>query len=268
MTAPLAAARPSGSGLALFGIGGGRAVAITTPDRRALLADLEPRLAGTGGFTLATLNLDHLVKLRHDQAFQEAYLATSHVVADGRPVVWLARLQGRPVELVPGSELVEPLCALAARLGAPVALFGATDAALDRAAARLEAAHPGLKVVLRLAPPFGFDPDGPMADSAVARLRDSGARLCFVALGAPKQERFAVRAHRALPMVGFASVGAGIDFIAGTQTRAPVWVRRLAMEWLWRLLGSPRRLARRYVACFTALPGLTVESLRRRGSPV
>jgi exopolysaccharide biosynthesis WecB/TagA/CpsF family protein len=246
-----------------FDAGDGRSVMVNTPDKATLMAGIERRLTTGQGFTVATLNLDHLVKLQGDPAFREAYLATSHVVADGWPVVWLARLQGRPVSLAPGSELVEPVCALAARLGMPVALFGATEAALCGAARRLEAAHPGLRIVMRLAPPFGFDPDGPAAAEAVGRLRDSGARLCLIALGAPKQERFAVRAAAALPSVGFLSVGAGLDFIAGTQIRAPHWVRRIAMEWLWRMLGDPRRLASRYGRCFAALPRLAMESLRR-----
>lgn len=250
--------------MARFDIGGSRSVAITTPDKATLIGEIEHHLTKGHGFTVATLNLDHLVKLRHDRAFQDAYLATTHVVADGQPVVWLARLQARPVSLVPGSELVDPVCALAARLDVPTALLGATQEALDGAADQLAAAHPGLRVVLRLAPPFGFDPDGPTAAEAIERLRESGARLCLIALGAPKQERFAVRARAALPEVGFLSVGAGIDFVAGTQIRAPLWVRRVAMEWLWRMLGDPRRLASRYAKCFVALPRLTLQSLKRR----
>lgn len=258
-TPPLAA-----PDLARFDIDGNRLVAITTADKTTLMREIGGCLVAGQGFTVATLNLDHLVKLRHDRAFQDAYLATTYVVADGRPILWLAQLQARPVALVPGSELVDPVCALAAQLDMPVALLGATQQALDSAAARLAMDHPGLRVVLRLAPPFGFDPEGPEATEAIAQLRESGARLCFIALGAPKQERFAVRARASLPEVGFLSVGAGIDFVAGTQTRAPLWVRRIAMEWLWRLLGDPRRLASRYAQCFAALPRLAWQSLNRR----
>lgn len=257
------ATRPAPA-LATFRLDAARRVAVNMPSAEALLADLERRLTAGDGFTVATINLDHLVKLGRDAAFREAYLATTHVVADGHPVVWLARLQGRRVGLVPGSELVEPLCALAARRRVPVALFGATEAALDGAARRLAAAHPGLDVAERIAPPFGFDPAGSEADAFVRRLGESTARLVFVALGAPKQERFAARAAAALPGRGFVSVGAGIDFIAGTQSRAPRWVQRLAAEWVWRMLHDPRRLAGRYAACIAALPGLAADSLRQR----
>ena len=111
---------------------------------------------------------------------------------------------------------------------------------------------------------MGFDPEGEHADRAIAAIGDSGARVVFLALGAPKQERFAARAQHALPEVGFLSIGAGLDFIAGRQKRAPSWVRAIAGEWLWRMLSDPRRLAARYGACLLALPTLTLQALRSR----
>ncbi|WP_308918156.1 WecB/TagA/CpsF family glycosyltransferase [Jannaschia sp. LMIT008] len=270
MSAP--SAPPSGSALAPDGLSfhapappGGIAVGVAS--RSALLDDLGARLAAGRGFTLATLNLDHLVKLRADDAFRTAYAAHGHVVADGNPVVWLHRLAGRAVELIPGSELVAPLAAAAAAAGAPVALLGSTRDVLDAAAARLEADHPGLRVAVRIAPPMGFDPEGPGADDAIAALGAASASgLCFLALGAPRQERFAARAASRLPGWGFASVGAGIDFVAGHQVRAPVWTRRIAMEWAWRLGRDPRRLGARYAACFAVLPGLAARArAARRG---
>lgn len=258
-----AAVRPAAA-LPSFDIGAARRLCVSVANRAALLAAVERLLVDGKGFTVATLNLDHLVKLRRDAAFREAYLATGLVVADGNPVVWLSHLQGRGVGLVPGSELVEPLCAMAARLGVPVAMLGATQAALDTAADRLEASHPGLRVVLRHAPPFGYDPDGGPAGDDINRIAGSGARLCFLALGAPKQERLAVRAARLVPGCGFVSVGAGLDFIAGTQIRAPRWVRRLALEWVWRVVHDPTRLAARYAACIAIMPRLVLDSLHRR----
>ena len=238
---------------------------INRPDRASLLAELEDLLVAGRGFSLATMNLDHLVKLRRQPEFRAAYAAHSHVVADGRPVVWMRGLAGRPVSLVPGSELVAPLAQIAARRGIPVGFLGTTDGALATAAERLATACPGLDVVARVAPPMGLDPEGADADAALDELAAAGARLVLVSLGAPKQERLVARAARRMPDVGFASVGAGIDFVAGTQRRAPRWMRRLALEWLWRLLDDPKRLAGRYAACAAILPGLAVASLRLRG---
>ena len=237
---------------------------INQPCRDGLLTDLEERLLSGAGFALATMNLDHLVKLRRAPGFRMAYRRHSHVVADGRPVIWLRRLAGQPVELMPGSELIDPLMAMAARHGVPAGFLGSTPEALARAAERLQAAHPRLQVVAQLSPPFGLDPEGAAADAALEALAASGARLVLVALGAPKQEILAIRALERMPGCGFVSVGAGLDFIAGTQRRAPGWMRGLALEWLWRLLGDPRRLFGRYLACFLILPGLTLAALRMR----
>lgn len=232
-------------------------VTVTVPDQPSLLADLGQRLAKGRGFSVATLNLDHAVKLTRDPAFRTAYAAQTHVTADGNPIVWLSRLAGQSVELVPGADLIVPLARLVAEKQVPVAFFGATEASLQAAAEAMRKEVPGIDIVATLAPPMGFDPHGTEADAAVAQLRDSGARLVFLALGAPKQEIFAARAQEALSGVGFVSIGAGLDFLAGAQTRAPAWVRRLAAEWLWRMLSSPKRLAARYGACLLALPGLT-----------
>jgi len=253
--------RPKAESLA----GQGVLCLVDVPTEAALLADLAARLDAGRGFAVATLNLDHIVKLRRDDRFRRAYAAQSHVVADGNPVVWLAHLSGRPeVALVPGSELITPLAALAAKKGAPLALLGSTGPVLHAAARQLEADHPGLKVVACLAPPMRFDPEGPAADALLDQVAGAGARICLLALGAPKQEVLAARGLARHPNLGFVSIGAGLDFIGGHQTRAPLWVRRIAMEWLWRMLTNPRRLARRYLDCALVLPGLALAA-RREG---
>lgn len=242
-------------------------IRVTHADADSLLASVSGRLRDGQGFALATINLDHLVKLRRDHAFRTAYAAQDFVVADGNPIVWLSRMAGQPVALAPGSDSVEPLVAAAARTGRPLVLVGATQQALDAAAAHLAGRVPGLAIGPLIAPPAGFDPDGNAAADILARIAAVGPCLCLIALGAPKQERFAARGRRLAPQAGFASVGAGIDFLAGTQMRAPVWVRRLALEWVWRTATSPRRLIPRYAACAAILPGQALAALRLRQAP-
>lgn len=248
-----------------FRVGDG-SVAVTVPDEATLLAVLTERLRNGRGFTVATLNLDHLAKLHRDGAFRAAYAQADLVTADGNPIVWLSRLAGRPVALLPGSDLIRPVLALCAREGAPVGLLGSSSAALERAAERLAAAIPGLVVCDRLAPPMGFDPAGPEAAAALDRMAQAGARVVLIALGAPKQERLAALGRGRYPGMGFLCIGAGLDFIAGHQRRAPLWMRRLALEWLWRLAGDPRRLAGRYARAAMALPRHARDALRMRRS--
>jgi N-acetylglucosaminyldiphosphoundecaprenol N-acetyl-beta-D-mannosaminyltransferase len=243
-------------------------LAINMPRRAGLMAEVAARLARGEGFALATVNLDHLVKLRQSAEFREAYRAQDLVVADGNPLVWLSRLAGDPVELVPGADMVVPLAGLAARQGVPVALLGSTEAALAGAAEALSARVPGVKVAARIAPPMGFDPAGPGGDAVLREVEASGARLVFLALGAPKQEILAARGRVITPGLGFASIGAGLDFLAGAQQRAPRIMRRLALEWFWRMLSNPRRLVARYAQCAAILPAHAVRALRQRHTGV
>ena len=174
---------------------------VTVASSQALMAGLRTRLESGAteprGAAVATVNLDHLVKLRATDAaaadFRSAYLAHEHIVADGNPIVWLSRIQHRPVALAPGSELVVPICGLAAETGAPVALFGSSDQALAAASTRLREMFPGLAIVYAKSPEMGFEPEGEAAEQALGEIAASGARICFLAFGAPKQERFAAR---------------------------------------------------------------------------
>lgn len=230
----------------------------------ALFRGIRKRLRQRTGFALATLNLDHLSKLRHDATFARAYTAHDIVIADGRPVVWLSRIARSPVALMPGADLILPLCALAAEMDAPIALVGSSDAVLQGAADALLQSTPGLKIVYRHAPAFGFDPTRPEADAIFETLSKSGATICFIALGAPKQEVFAARGRGQAPNIGFVSIGAGLDFLSGHQVRAPQIMRNLALEWLWRAAQEPRRMVPRYLKCFAVLPELVAQAFRQR----
>ena len=114
---------------------------------------------------------------------------------------------------------------------------------------------------------FSIEQDSIKGRLTLRGLRDQEIGLCFVALGAPKQERFAAYGRSIAPSVGFASIGAGLDFVAGHQHRAPLWMRRLALEWLWRMLTNPLRLVPRYAKCFAILPRQVIEATRLRHRP-
>jgi len=211
---------------------------------------------------LFTLNLDHLVKLRSNKRFREAYEQACYVTADGAPIVWLARAQAGTVERTTGADIVLPLADAATRFNLPIFLFGSKASTLGKAAMRLAMNAEGkLDICGTESPPMDFDPDSEEADAAIDRIVQSGARICLVALGAPKQEIFASRAIARGAPVTFVCVGAALDFLAGAQTRAPRVMQRNGLEWLWRLVTNPRRLTARYAQCawlflklFTAAP--------------
>jgi exopolysaccharide biosynthesis WecB/TagA/CpsF family protein len=241
-------------------------VEVNVANEAALFTHVRNCLESRQGFGLATLNLDHLTKLPKVPAFVKAYRAQEYVVADGRPIVWLSRLAGQPVDLLPGSEMIAPLSAICAEMDLPVAFVGSTECALSGATKALTDQVPGLNVIYTKAPPFGFEPGSDLAAQILKEVADSGAAICFIALGAPKQEIFAARGRKLAPDVGFASIGAGLDFFAGTQIRAPMIMRLVAMEWLWRVWQDPKRMVPRYTRCFLILPKLIREALRARRS--
>lgn len=239
-------------------------IPVNIPDRTSLLAEVRARLRAGRGFALATINLDHLVKLRRLPAYRAAYARCDLVVADGNPIVWLSRLARHPVTLVTGSDLLHPLLELAARDNVCVGFFGSSPEVLRAAQTRLCAEIPGLRVVWTAAPAMGFAPDGPEAATALATMRAAGVRLCILSLSPPRQESFAAFARTKAPEIGFCCFGAGLDFVAGRQKRAPRWMQMLALEWLWRALSSPRRLIPRYAACAAILPAEIAAALRLR----
>jgi exopolysaccharide biosynthesis WecB/TagA/CpsF family protein len=239
-------------------------ISLDTGSQTAVLDKVATRFRKGQGFAMATINLDHLVKLTGSPVFRKAYAHHEIVVADGRPIVTLSKMAGRTVDLMPGSDLILPLCRVAASENVPVALVGSTDVALADAATALKQDVPGLNIALCVAPSGAFDPNGDEAGTILDQLVQAGIGLCFLALGAPKQEIFAQRGRGMAPRVGFVSIGAGLDFLGGHQRRAPLVMRRSGLEWLWRALSSPLRLGPRYVKCLLILPGQIVQALRLR----
>ncbi len=222
----------------------------TMPDLVQRMMDLCRR---GEGFTLFTLNLDHLVKRHRDLAFRAAYARATLVSADGWPVAAAARRCGARIERVTGADMILPVCEAAAREGVPIYLFGSSPASLQAAVAALLARFPALDIRGAEAPPMGFDPTSAAAHDMAERIAASGARLCFVALGAPKQELFSDAMTAKFPGIGFLCIGAALDFVSGHARRAPRAFRAIGAEWAWRLGAEPRRLAARYGACLLYL---------------
>ncbi len=215
------------------------------------------RNAGTpAAQNVFTLNVDHVVKMRKHAIFREAYGRAGLITADGFPIVLACRLQGKRVSRVAGSDLIAPISAEAARAGKSIYLFGSSLQVLIKASRLHHERNAGLTIAGVFAPPQGFDPTSEDARRCIETIGNSGADLCFVALGAPKQELFADHGKTLLPNISFVCIGAGLDFIAGTQVRAPQWMQRWCLEWLWRAASDPQRLLYRYLLCVVALPGI------------
>ncbi len=180
------------------------------------------------------------------------------VCPDGQPVRWaLNRLHGCGLtDRVYGPELTLRLCEAAALESVPVFLFGATDEMLDGFADRLCAKFPGLVVAGRRASRFRTLSPAER-DELADQINASGAGICFVGLGCPRQEVFAyeMRDRVNMPLI---AVGAAFAFHAGTLAQAPPWMQRNGLEWLFRLTREPKRLWKRYSTTNPAFATLAI----------
>jgi N-acetylglucosaminyldiphosphoundecaprenol N-acetyl-beta-D-mannosaminyltransferase len=236
-------------------------ITINVPTMDQAVASIVAAARERRSFSVCTMNLDHVVHLHaRNDAFRSAYHRARFVTADGFPIVVLGRLAKAPIRRTTGADLVEPICEEASRQGLPVFLLGSNETTLKETTRRLRERFRGLEIAGQHSPGPGFDPFSAEADDAIERLRASGAPLCFVALGSPKQEIFA---NRCLDKVGsgLLCVGAALDFIAGTQARAPRLAQRTGLEWFWRMSRNPRRFAPRYARCVAALPWLLADTI-------
>jgi exopolysaccharide biosynthesis WecB/TagA/CpsF family protein len=205
-------------------------------------------------------NLHLVLRYRKDPELRRAFAdPTAFVVPDGRPLLWMASLRGIMMPLVTGSDLVIPLCRAAAREELSVFLFGATFATLTECGRRLSSIE-GLRLAGIYSPPFGFEHDAYESELARSIIRAAAPDIVFVALGVPKQEIWAQKYAIELEIQAIC-VGAGLDFVAGVQRRAPPIFRRIGFEWLWRVLIEPRRLGMRYLTIFCWLPFLVIGDL-------
>ncbi len=189
----------------------------------------------------------HLTMEAYDSADYRALINHSALVtADGMPLVWVLRKRGhRTAERVYGPTLMLHVCEAAAAQGLPIALFGGSPEVLAQLTRTLLARFPKLSIACALSPPFG--PISAELDASYcAQLNASGARILFVGLGCPKQERW-MAAHQGRLQSVMLGVGAAFNFHAGHIRQAPAWLQRAGLEWAFRLAMEPRRLWRRYL---------------------
>jgi N-acetylglucosaminyldiphosphoundecaprenol N-acetyl-beta-D-mannosaminyltransferase len=187
------------------------------------------------------------------------------IVSDGMPLVWALRALGvRSASRVYGPELTVRLLRSAAAEHIAVGFYGGTPAAAARLVDMVRREFPGVAIVYSATPPFR--PLTPAEDDAeVEDIVRSRARIVFVGLGCPKQDRWIAEHLGRVPAV-MVGVGAAFDFLAGVKLQAPAWIGQCGLEWLFRLCTEPRRLWRRYLRHgprFVVLFGLQRLGVRR-----
>jgi len=195
---------------------------------------------------VCTVNLDFLTNARRHQDVRRVLLGSEVNLADGAPVLWLARILGRPIPArVAGSDLVPALMAVAAREGYRVFLLGGEDGVAEEAATRLVERYPGL-LIAGVHEPSRAPLEAMDHDKLVRLVNDADTDILLVALGHPKQDRWIAQNRDALHASVAIGVGCVFDLIAGRRGRAPSWMGSAGLEWLYRVAHEPRRLGGRY----------------------
>lgn len=212
----------------------------------------------------------HMVMEAYDSPeFRRVVNQADLVTPDGMPLVWGLRLLGvRHATRVYGPDLTPCLLAVAAEERIPVGFYGGTPAVLARLRAALALRFPDLRVAFCKSPPFRA-PTSEEDRFDVDEINRSEARILFVGLGCPKQERWMAE-HVGRVQAVMVGVGAAFDFLARVKPQAPRWMQKLGLEWFFRLCTEPRRLWRRYLKHgprFVGLFGLQLLAWRRFPNP-
>lgn len=209
-----------------------------------LLADIEQALHNNACIRLEGLNVAKLVDARRTPSLMQALEQAERVHIDGAGIhLGLRWLHPYVPPRRAGIDLLGDLCALAARLDAPVFLLGARPNIVQATAEKLMARYPGLRIAgVR----DGYFKPEEEADVA-ATIRASGAKLLFIGISSPKKENFLHQHWEQLGVNLGMGVGGSFDVLSGELPRAPRWMQRIGMEWCFRMLLEPRRLAWRYL---------------------
>jgi len=195
-------------------------------------------------------NVHSVVTASRDAEFMAAVRGADLCAPDGAPVAWALRWLGVAAQQrINGPDLMWKYLAAAEHLGQKVFFYGSTDSTLKALRTVLARQFPHLQIAGMHAPPFRQLTESEQQQE-IERLNQSGAGLIFIGLGCPKQEKW-MAAHGCQIQAVLVGVGAAFDYHAGTLKRAPAWMQRHGLEWLYRLAREPRRLFRRYAVTNT-----------------
>ncbi len=235
------------------------------------VAQIERLILSGSTHQVATANLDFVRNALRDTYLQQIICDCSLVVPDGAPIVWASKLFGKPLQQrVAGVDLVPRLAQLSADRGYGIFVLGSTDENSGRAMDVLRKRYPKMNVVGRYSPEIKSL--GEMDDDKILRrIEEANPELLLVAFGNPKQEKWIHRNWGRLKVPVAIGIGGSLDIIAGSLQRAPLWMQKTDLEWVFRMAQEPGRLLPRYAkdaaALLRYLPlGLLADALQPRRS--
>ena len=200
-----------------------------------------------GGW-IVTPNLDILRRHTKSVSFRNLVATSSLNVADGVPLVWASRVMGQPLpERVNGTDLMIEVCEAASVVGKSVFFLGGNHGSAEKTIEVVTSQFPGLNVAGWHCPEFGFEKNVDDIAKIADVLSKAKPDIVFVGLGSPKQDVLINMLRLQFPSVWWLGVGISFSFVAGELPRAPEWAKKSGLEWLYRLIAEPERLAKRYL---------------------
>ncbi len=231
----------------------GTKVLVTNMDET--VATIEREIDSLRGSYICVGNVHTTVMAHDDERYRRVQREAAFVLPDGKPLSAYSKRHGFPeAERVTGPDLMGEL--FARDDGLSHYFYGGSEETIALLRERLRERYPHMKIAGMVSPPFR-----PLTkeedEEAVSAINRSGADIIWVGLGAPKQENW-MHAHKGRVRGVMIGVGAGFDYHAGNIRRAPAWMQRLSLEWLYRLMQDPKRLFKRYVVTNTRFLWLTL----------
>lgn len=210
------------------------------------IAYITENLESLKGDYICVSNVHTTVMAYRDRAYRKVQNSGVMALPDGQPLSIVSRKRGfSEARRVPGPDLMPAILDLSQKTGYRHYFYGSTEATLEALRAALLRRYPKLRIAGMYSPPFR-ELTKEEDEEIVRRINESGADFVWVALGAPKQEWWMYE-HRHRIKSLMLGVGAAFDFTAGTTKRAPMWMQRLCLEWVFRILRDPRRMLPRYL---------------------
>lgn len=197
------------------------------------------RIRDKQGGAIVAINPEKCLLSGRDEEIARFLSSIEFPIADGIGIILASRMKkGCQIRRLTGIDAMEHLIHMASVHAVPIFLFGAAPGVAEKVRARMIARYPGLQIAGLI---HGYRLD---YDRVAATIKESGARLVFVALGSPQQERFIASYRKTMEDIVFQGVGGSFDVFAGDVRRAPGFIRKIGLEWLYRLLRQPSRIKR------------------------
>lgn len=203
-----------------------------------------------------TPNLDFLRLSYKDENFRRIINESEYSLVDGKPIVWLAKKEKKKVNKISGSDFIYSILELANDKGYSILLFGGKEGVAEEAKKNILKSYPSIKEVYCYTPVYGYEKNIESSEQCIDFINECYADIILLCTGAPKTEIFYHKNKEKFGPGIYLSLGATIDFLSGNIKRAPKWMSRIGLEWLYRLSKDFKRLFKRYWLDFWFLIGI------------